>query len=268
MRNSTLSKEFVQAGGLKLLLDTADLPCIPMHLGHGPGGLYGTVLGMLQTIGEHDYTEVATALLDSVIVAMNKVQDIWKEGHPWDDLGDRLPVLRGLIVRLSNLSNYFISLPPTQHRSVLPMLKAVGAASNGSFLKDAGEFHRTTMSAVSTFKVREGTEEDTPMDDAKGSAAKYLSSRLYTGFTKVFRCECPSRMTRARESALDTNSIHPFAISQAYTRAQSTQRSPGYLSTNHRHLDRPLRVRQEARRPERGCLRYSGPGNRFASALR
>lgn len=189
MRNSTLSREFIQAGGLTLLLDTADLPCIPMHLNHGPGGLYSTVLGMLQTLGEHDYTEVATALVDSTAGAMNKVQGLWKDGESWEDLGDHLPILRGLVVRLSNLSNYFISLPHTQHRSATSMLKAVGAAGKGSFLEDAGVFHRNAMLAVSTFKVREGTEEDTPMDDARGSAAKYLSSRICTGFTKVFRCE-------------------------------------------------------------------------------
>lgn len=168
-----------------MLLDTADLPCIPMHTGHGISALYGVMLSVLQTIGEHDYTEVAKALLDSVVRAMSRVHVLWNGDRTWSDIGEHLAPLRGLVVRLANLNDYYNNLPATQHRVGTSLLQVVNAASDGNFLRDVGQFHRTTMFVASSLKVVEDGESERPVEDPKGSATKYLSSRLYTGFTKI-----------------------------------------------------------------------------------
>lgn len=187
LRNSTLSKEFIQQGGLVKLLDTADLPCIPIHAGHGPTGLFAATLGVYQTVGEHNHVEMTMALLRSVEGAMAKVSDLWKKELSWDDLGHRVPILRGLIVRIANLSNYYINLPPHQYRNATPLLKVLGGSN--CFLRDTGLFHRAIMVAVSRLKIQETGNADAPLDDPKGSAAKYLSARLYSGLTKMYKGE-------------------------------------------------------------------------------
>lgn len=156
--------------------------------------LYNAILSVLQGLGEHDYASVATALIESVAKAMAKVNDLCKNERSWDSLNDEdLPTLRGLIVRLANLSDLYINLPPTQHRSAPALVKAVNGASGGNFIRDAGILHRTTMLVVSSLKIKESAESEGPVEDPKGSAAKYLSSRLYSGLTKMFKCKYPVR---------------------------------------------------------------------------
>lgn len=224
LRNSALSKEFIEAGGLTMLLDTADLPCIPMHTGHDISALYGAILSVLQTIGEHDYIEVAKALVDSVSGAMEKVQDLWKGEQSWHAIGDHLAPLRGLVVRLANLSDFYNHLPPSQHRVATSLIKVVNTASDGNFIKDAGQFHRMTMLVAASFKIEEDPESEKVVEDPKGSASKYLSSRLYTGFTKIFKCRShlPPNLSHANSTAFIRHLFHKRSVEVAHRKEAQT----------------------------------------------
>lgn len=177
-----------------MLLDTADLPCIPMHTGPNIHSLYGVMLNTLQTLGEHDYQQVAKILLQSVSGAMKKIENLWTHTDLWGSIGEHLATLRGLVVRFANLSNFYNHLPSSQHRIATSLLQSINfecGAADGGFVGQLGALHQKAMMMVSVLKVKEDPENKKAADDPTGSATKYLSSRLYTGITKVFRCRSP-----------------------------------------------------------------------------
>lgn len=186
LRNHTLAKEFIDGGGLDLLLDIADLPCIPMQAGHAPSAISVSTITVFSTLGEHDQGRIAKALVDSVRTTMTKVSGMWQDDSSWEGLGDKLPILRGLVIRLAYLSNFFASVSTGPSKSATPLLKALGEFD--SFVEDVGLLHRQTMLAVAKFRVQEAPEKDGTLEETKGSAGKYLSTRLYSGLTKMFKC--------------------------------------------------------------------------------
>jgi hypothetical protein len=189
LRNSTLAKEFIDGGGLDRLLDIADLPCIPMQAGHAPSGISVATITVFSTLGEHDQGRIAKALVESVRTTMDKVPTMWQEDSSWDALGDKLPILRGLVIRLAYLSNFFASVSTGPSKSATPLLKSL--SDSESFVEDVGLLHRRTMLAVANFRVHEVPEKEGTLEETKGSAGKYLSTRLYSGLTKMFKCESP-----------------------------------------------------------------------------
>jgi hypothetical protein len=183
----------VDGGGLELLLDIADLPCIPMQAGHAPSGISVATITVFSTLGEHDHERIAKALVSSVRTTMDKVPDMWKGDGEWLIFGDKLPVLRGLTIRLAYLSNFFATVSAGPSKSTTPLLNVLCDAQNESFIQDVGLLHRKTMLAVAGFRVNEAPKEDGTPDETKGSGGKYISTRLYMGLTKLFKCECRTR---------------------------------------------------------------------------
>lgn len=187
MRNSTLAKEFIDGGGLDRLLDIADLPCIPMQAGHAPSGISVATITVFSTLGEHDQGRIAKALIESVRTTMDKVPEMWQGEGEWIGLGDKLPILRGLTIRLAYLSNFFAAVSAGPSKSATPLLQVLGEAEN--LIHDVGLLHRKTMLAVANFRVNEAPKEDGTPEETKGSGGKYLSTRLFAGLTKMFKCE-------------------------------------------------------------------------------
>lgn len=210
LRNSTLAKEFIEGGGLDRLLDIADLPCIPMQAGHAPSGISVATITVFSTLGEHDQGRIAKALVQSARTTMDKVSDLWRGEATWDDgLGDKLPILRGLVIRLAYLSNFFAGVSTGPSKTAIPLLKSLGELE--SFIEDIGLLHRKTMMAVAMFRVKEAPEKDGSPEDIKGSAGKYLSTRLYSGLTKMFKC----KNLRLYPINVLTDSLRPTVVLQA-----------------------------------------------------
>jgi hypothetical protein len=185
-----LAKEFIEGGGLNRLLDIADLPCIPIQAGHAPSDISVATITVFTTLGEHDQGRIATALLQSARTTMAKVPQLWQtEGEAsWNGLGDKLPIVRGLIIRLAYLSNFMVGISAGPSRTVTSLLKAVSHPDNDDFIRDLGTLHQKTMLAVANFRVHEAAPEGSP-EAPTASAGKYLSGRMYSGLTKMFKCE-------------------------------------------------------------------------------
>jgi hypothetical protein len=92
-----------------------------------------------------------------------------------------------LVIRLAYLSNFFASVSTGPSKSATPLLKSL--SDSESFVEDVGLLHRRTMLAVANFRVHEVPEKEGTLEETKGSAGKYLSTRLYSGLTKMFKCE-------------------------------------------------------------------------------
>jgi hypothetical protein len=118
---------------------------------------------------------------------MDKVPTMWQDEVHWEELGDKLPILRGLVIRLAYLSNFFAAVSTGPSKTATPLLKAL--SDSQSFVEDVGLLHRKTMLAVAKFRISEVPEKDGIPEETQGSAGKYLSTRLYSGLTKMFKCE-------------------------------------------------------------------------------
>lgn len=189
-----MAKEFAAISGIETLLEISELPCIPMQLGNNPSILHLAVVNVLQNLGEGDPSATATALLDSVKRSMAQVEEYWngdrnREGS-WRDLGDKLPILRGLVPRLFYVNNFFAGLPLSQTRNPASLLDLLRKGKDDTFLENLGKLHRSAMTAVAHFRAESPPKEDGTNDDLKGPAGKYLSARLYTGMARMFKCEC------------------------------------------------------------------------------
>jgi len=162
-----------------------------MQAGHAPSGISVATITVFSTLGEHDQGRIAKALVQSVRTTMDKVPTMWQEDSSWDALGDKLPILRGLVIRLAYLSNFFASVSTGPSKSATPLLKSLSDSESfsESFIEDVGLLHRRTMLAVANFRVHEVPEKEGPLEETKGSAGKYLSTRLYSGLTKMFKCK-------------------------------------------------------------------------------
>lgn len=187
-----MAKEFANLSGVTTILEIPELPCIPMQGGHAHSSVHLAVINTFQCLGEADPSGTARALLDSVKHAMGEIEEYREGNGDWRDLGDRLPVLRGLVPRIFYVASYFSALPLSQSRNLGSLLEEIKKNKRDTLLEELGRLHRSAMTAVAQFKADSPPREDGTNDDLKGPAGKYLSARLYTGIAKTFKSKYPS----------------------------------------------------------------------------
>lgn len=159
---------------------------------HGPthSPLHISAINLFQVLGEADAIGTARAMLDSIKRSLVTLEEYWKGNKEWSDLGDKLPVLRGMTPRLFYVTNLFAGLPLSHSRNPISMLEELKKGSGDSLLEDLGRFHRSAMVATAKYRAESPPNEDVSInEDFTGSPGKYLSARLYAGLGKTFKCE-------------------------------------------------------------------------------
>lgn len=157
-----MCKEFISEGGLDLILNLADLPCIPVRFTHTEAAL--AIPQVLRAIGEHDQVQLTERMVESVRSDLESLPEIWsqkdntyeawlgmtkEDGTPADI--QRLRGTAGLALRLSFLSEW-LSLNFGSQRTISSVIKALGVSSGSNFVTDLGQLHRVCLQEHVFFK--------------------------------------------------------------------------------------------------------------------
>ncbi len=214
-----ICKDFLEQGGLKLLLQVTDLPCLPVRfidltdIAHALSHLF-------RTIGENDHVKLVNQMIESITSAMDACRPLWHGPSPhsqWlslenggadEFLREQLGRLKGLSTRISNLSEMLIGQPWSHARPTTNLFQALGMATGSEFIFDFALLHRNcffehaalsssspphspTSAAPSTLI---GTEEPNVATNTKAmqreSGVRFMARRMHAVLAKFFKCEC------------------------------------------------------------------------------
>jgi E3 ubiquitin-protein ligase HUWE1 len=154
LRNATICKEFIKDGGLDLVLNIADLPCIPIRF--SPTDAAVAFPSVLRVIGEHDQIQLTERLVEAVKQDLNALPELWKSEDArdnwWALLNEngsaedhsRFRRAAGFAMRLSFLSEYLASNFGV-NRTSTQLIKVLGVGSGSDFVPNLGLLHRVMI---------------------------------------------------------------------------------------------------------------------------
>ena len=198
-RNASVCKDFIKDGGLAILSQTPNLPCVPIMLRGSPW--VSAFAEVFRAIGEHDHVQVVKHYVEIIQSTMADCTALWKDDatQNWEILergeGDEALLhafnrLRGLTLHLFLLSSNFMLLTFGHARVLTTLIQALGVSTGSTFVADLGRLDRVCFQQHARMKPVSRSEAPLEMGpavaigldtDAKAQAAV----RSETGASKI-----------------------------------------------------------------------------------
>jgi len=193
--NTSLCKDFIE-GGLDLILQIPNLPCIPVaYVGTD---LHSATTSLFRVVGEYDHVKLLDKVNNSIKRDLEDSRSLWQPSTTdWTDNED-VKKLPGAAIRLSYIADIMASMSFHHARTATALMRSFGATSGSSFVADVASLHRASFREHAKFRVPPKATTDLAtallgLDEATNTivktSAQFLATRVHAVCTKLFKGE-------------------------------------------------------------------------------
>jgi E3 ubiquitin-protein ligase HUWE1 len=203
--NPSLCKDFIE-GGLDLILQIPNLPCIPVA--YTGTDLHSATTSLFRVIGEYDHVKLLEKVNSAIKQDLEDTKTLWQPATTdWTDNED-VKKLPSAAVRLSYISDILATMSFHHVRTATGMMRSFGVTSGSSFLADVAALHRASFREHAKFRAPSKATTDlatallgldeTPSTTTRTSA-QFLATRVHAVCTKLFKGELERDVVKVRD---------------------------------------------------------------------
>lgn len=201
LRNPTIVKDFVDAGGFDLVFAMTDSPCWPIRFGNTQAST--SLAHLTKHAIEHCYPQFIDAIITSIRTSLAQCTEVWSEtdAHKkWTAVRERtadaellgkFKTFHSIFVRLTLFADALYALSVTNSRAAASVIKTFNVQDDPSFIVNLGKIHRLCFRYHILSRSSEPSVSEVPSkegENAKESGVRYLSTRSHAILTKFFKC--------------------------------------------------------------------------------
>jgi hypothetical protein len=156
LRNASLCKDFIKAGGLDLILGIPDLASVPIRF--ASTSTAAAISSTLRVMAETDHAQLVTKLVQSAEASAMKVKPLWDDAtnhEQWTVLGSSegngLQDIAGLNARLYLLSEILVTLAYSNAKIITTLIQAIN--SSPTFIAVMGQLQRASLIELEVLKA-------------------------------------------------------------------------------------------------------------------
>jgi len=192
--NTSLCKDFIE-GGLDLVLQIPNLPCIPVA--YTDTDLHTATTSLFRVVGEYDHVKLLEKVNNSIKNDLEETKSLWQQTPSDWTANDDVKKLPSMSIRLSYIADILAAMSFHHVRTAAALMRSFGASSGTSFVADIAAMHRASFREHAKFRVPATSTSDLATallgleetEEPTKTPAQFLATRVHAVCTKLFKCE-------------------------------------------------------------------------------